>query len=142
LPKNKKEMIKKYLWPTLGTLLLLMILQLIPVYINPAYLVFNSGFIFGYFGANNLAIIILIAFSYVPIVILDKSDKKNIRFASVIFLASILSNLLDRIFRGGATDYISIGRWPTFNIADVLIIVAIVILGINYLSDIKKPRSC
>ncbi|MCX6810598.1 MAG: signal peptidase II [Candidatus Berkelbacteria bacterium] len=132
---------QKYLWPILETLGLLLVLQLIPVYIKPEWLLFNDHFILGYFGANNLAIILLVAFSYLPILLLEKSDKRIVRFSSVILLASILSNLLDRIFRGGATDYISISNWPTFNLADVLIIVAVVILGLNYLSPIKKPRS-
>ncbi len=129
---------KSYLWPALFAILVLFLLQLIPVYINPDFLVFNDHFILGFFGANNLAIIILVAFSYLPIVILDKSNNKVIRFSSVVLLSSILSNLLDRIFRGGACDYISIGHWPTFNIADVLIIVAIIILGSNYLARAKK----
>lgn len=126
-------MMKKYFWSILGTFILLLILQLIPVFIRPELLLFNDHFILGYFGANNLAIILLVAFSYLPIVVLDKSDKRIVRFASVILLSSILSNLLDRIFRGGACDYISISHWPTFNIADILIIATIVILGINYL---------
>ena len=128
---------KSYLWPALLTLLFLFLLQLIPIYINPDFLIFNDHFILGFFGANNLAIIILVAFSYLPIVILDKSDNKTVRFSSVVLLSSILSNLLDRIFRGGACDYISIGHWPTFNIADILIIVTIVILGAAYLTDRK-----
>jgi lipoprotein signal peptidase len=127
---------KKYLWPIFGTFVLLLALQLIPVFIKPELLLFNDHFILGYFGANNLAVILLVAFSYLPIVTLDKSENKTVRFSSVILLSSILSNLLDRIFRGGATDYISIKNWPTFNIADVLIIVAIAILSIAY---IKKP---
>lgn len=132
---------KSYLWPALLTFMILLILQMIPVYIKPEFLLFNDHFILGYFGANNLAMIVLIVFSYLPIAILDKSDNRKIRLASVVLLASILSNLLDRIFRGGATDYISIGNWPTFNLADVLIIATIIILSINYLTSIKKPRS-
>lgn len=135
MSKNKEEIIQKsYLWPALATLFLLFVLQIIPAYIKPELLIFNDHFILGYFGANNLAIITLVVFSYLPIVILDKSDKRIIRFASVILLSSILSNLLDRIFRGGATDYISIGRWPTFNIADILIVVSILIFSIDYLT--------
>lgn len=124
---------KSFVWPALATTILLLILQLVPVYIPAELLSFNDRFILGEFQANNLALIVLVAFSYLPIVILTKSTSRWPRIASIILLASILSNLLDRIFRGGATDYISIGRWPTFNIADVLIIAGIVIIGYNYL---------
>ena len=124
---------KSFAWPALVTTILLLILQLIPVYIPARLISFNDRFILGEFQANNLALILLVAFSYLPIVILTKSTGRWPRIASIVLLAAILSNLLDRIFRGGATDYISIGRWPTFNIADVLIIIGIAIIGYNYL---------
>ncbi len=134
--------LEKYLWPILFTFLVLLVLQFIPVLINPELLTFNDRFILGYFvGANNWAMIVLVAFSYFPILMLDRSNDKIVRFSSTILLASILSNLLDRVFRGGATDYITIGHWPTFNVADVLIIVSIVLLAINFLSSNKKPRA-
>lgn len=124
---------KSFVWPALATTILLLLLQLVPVYIPAKLLFFNNRFILGEFQANNLALIALVAFSYLPIVILSKSSSRWPRIASIVLLASILSNLLDRIFRGGATDYISIGNWPTFNIADVLIIAGIAIIGYNYL---------
>jgi len=124
---------KSFVWSALAATILLLFLQLVPVYIPAELLFFNNRFILGEFQANNLAIIVLVAFSYLPIVILTKSTSRWPRIASIILLASILSNLLDRIFRGGATDYISIGRWPTFNVADILIIIGIVIIGYNYL---------
>jgi len=124
---------KSFVWSALATTMLLLLLQLVPVYIPAGLLTFNDRFILGHFQANNFAMIALVAFSYLPIVILAKSTDRLSRFVSVILLASILSNLLDRIFRGGATDYISIGKFPTFNIADILIIVGITIIGYNYL---------
>ena len=133
---------KSFILPTLMVLLLLIILQLIPTYINPSLLSFNDRFFFGYFAANNLAIVILVAISYLPITILGRSKDWLLKFISIVFIAAVLSNLLDRIFRGGAIDYVSIGSWPTFNIADILIVITIIIWSFNYLMSIKtRDRS-
>jgi len=51
-----------------------------------------------------------------------------------MFYAAV-SNLIDRIFLGGVVDYLSITiynfTWPTFNLADCLIVVACIIFILN-----------
>ncbi len=37
-------------------------------------------------------------------------------------LAGALGNLADRLIRGAVVDFISLGRWPAFNLADVAIV--------------------
>ena len=39
----------------------------------------------------------------------------------VVALAGATSNLGDRLGRGAVIDFIALGRWPTFNLADVAI---------------------
>ncbi|MCX6816471.1 MAG: signal peptidase II [Candidatus Beckwithbacteria bacterium] len=47
---------------------------------------------------------------------------------TVLILVGGLSNLIDRIRFGGVVDYISIGWWPSFNLADCFILAGVVIL--------------
>ena len=39
-------------------------------------------------------------------------------------LGGAAGNLCDRVFRGGVVDFIAVGRWPVFNIADVALVAA------------------
>jgi signal peptidase II len=43
----------------------------------------------------------------------------------VVALAGATSNLCDRVRRGAVVDFIALGRWPTFNLADVAIVAGV-----------------
>jgi len=42
-------------------------------------------------------------------------------------LGGAAGNLLDRVRRGGVVDFIDLGCWPLFNLADVAIVVGVVV---------------
>ena len=44
-------------------------------------------------------------------------------------LAGAFGNLGDRIIHGAVVDFVAIGRWPVFNLADVAIVVGAVVAG-------------
>jgi signal peptidase II len=41
-----------------------------------------------------------------------------------VALGGATGNLCDRIFRGGIVDFIALGRWPVFNVADIAMVAA------------------
>lgn len=103
-------------------------------FVSPETLVLNDKFVFGFFGTNNAAILVLslgLAFFFT----LQFRLKNWLMIISAILInAGILSNLFDRLFRAGAADYISIGRWPTFNLADVFIVVGVVVMASGFIT--------
>jgi len=42
-------------------------------------------------------------------------------------LGGASSNLFDRLWRGGVVDFIDLGFWPVFNVADVAIVAGVAI---------------
>ncbi|MFH1218373.1 MAG: signal peptidase II [Candidatus Peregrinibacteria bacterium] len=70
--------------------------------------------------------------------------KKEIKLTDTIsqlsvalILAGGFSNLIDRIFRGFVVDFISIWKWPTFNLADIYIVMGILLI-IFFYGKLKK----
>ncbi len=49
-----------------------------------------------------------------------------------LILGGTLGNLIDRLRFGYVTDFIDIGIWPTFNIADSAIVVGVIIFAYSF----------
>ena len=81
----------------------------------------NTGAAFGIFKGFNME---LIWFSIIVIGVilfmLEKIEEKYVIFTALL-LGGIVGNLIDRIYLGGVIDFIDLGFWPTFNIADLCI---------------------
>ena len=108
----------------------------------------NSGAAFGSFQNGNtvftiLAIIVIIAILYYyPRV---EADDWALRLAMGLQLGGAAGNLIDRLMAGKVTDFISIGNFAVFNVADssISVGVAILVLGvwIKEQNDKKKAPS-
>jgi signal peptidase II len=91
----------------------------------------NTGAAFGFFQSGGMvftvvAIIVSIAIIYyfprIP------SGHLPLRLALGLQLAGALGNLIDRLAQGTVTDFISIGSFPVFNVADASISVGVAVL--------------
>ena len=70
-------------------------------------------------------IVIVLIFYYFPRI--DSSDW-TLRVALVLQLAGASGNLVDRLLMGKVTDFISVGTFPVFNVADSSITIGVVVL--------------
>ena len=106
----------------------------------------NTGSVFGLF--PNQTFLLIIA-SIVAILFLayfyraHASPTPMARFAIGLLLGGALGNLIDRVRAGTVVDFIDLGPWPIFNLADSSIVVGIILLiGTLLLSESKQasPR--
>ena len=106
----------------------------------------NSGAAFGSFQSGNsvfmvlAVLVILVILYYYPRV--DARDW-TLRLAMSLQLGGAAGNLIDRIHQGRVTDFISIGSFPVFNIADsaISIGVAVLLLGVWLRERENRPAA-
>jgi signal peptidase II len=55
-----------------------------------------------------------------------------------LIVGGALGNLADRIFRGEVVDFIDLGWWPVFNIADMAILVGAIIVLVVYSRELWR----
>ena len=91
----------------------------------------NTGAAFGLFKRGGLVFGILAAIVSIVIVMYFPQIPDNesvMRIAIAMQMGGALGNLTDRIFFGPVTDFIAVGNFPVFNIADSCITVGVGIL--------------
>ncbi len=93
----------------------------------------NTGAVFGLFQGQSSALIaialidvivllLFVLFIYRRFPVLDNSLS---RIALGLILGGTVGNLIDRLRLGHVTDFIEVGIWPTFNIADSAMVVGV-----------------
>ena len=97
--------------------------------------VWNTGTAFSLFqGQSDL----LTIFSFVAVIALYfvyrslQSPNIWVRMAFGLLLGGAFGNLTDRLRLGHVTDFIDVGPWPVFNIADSSIVVGIAVLFLYF----------
>jgi len=91
----------------------------------------NSGAAFGSFQGGNivftiLAILVILAILYYY----PRVDPRDwtLRLAMGLQLGGAAGNLIDRLQMGRVTDFLSVGTFPVFNVADAAITLGVMIL--------------
>lgn len=101
-------------------------------------LVQNKGIAFGLNNGNTKNIVITII---VLIIVINFVVKQNERItisnaiAVGLILAGGISNLIDRLFRGGVVDFIKVGGFAIFNIADCCVVLGWIILVVVLIKE-------
>lgn len=91
--------------------------------------VVNSGAAFGMLQGQTPFLIVTSLIGLAAILlyyIYPPMEHGIIRVALGMQLGGAVGNLIDRVRLGEVTDFIDVGRWPTFNIADSSIFVSVV----------------
>jgi signal peptidase II len=154
---NVRKILKRYLFLVIVTGLILVIDQTTKAYIRAAFPgpegsqmwapwdwllpyarivhVTNTGVAFGLFQnmggifAILATIVALAIFFYFPQV---PDDDWVLRLSMSMMLGGAVGNLIDRVTNDGkVTDFISVGSFPVFNVADASITVGVIILMIG-----------
>lgn len=101
----------------------------------------NAGIAFGLNQGNlkNIIITSVIIIFMVRYLFTQKKFINKITLTTVDFIiAGGISNIIDRIFRGGVIDFIKISNFPIFNFADICIVVGCILFGFYIIKfDIK-----
>lgn len=101
----------------------------------------NTGAAFGIFQeagsifailAVLVALVILIYFPVIP------KSERALRSALALQMGGAIGNLVDRLSQGWVTDFVSIGSFPVFNVADASIFFGVVILLYPYVPQIPE----
>ena len=102
----------------------------------------NVGGAFGIFGNQGFLIMVTALAGIAAILLYAHHPLFNSMLAKValgLILGGSIGNLIDRAFLGEVTDFIDVGAWPVFNLADSAITVG-VILVLYYLIFLARRQ--
>ena len=103
----------------------------------------NTGGAFGIFSnqAFLLALaavigisVFLVYFRYLPL------DSTPLKVGLGLDLGGAVGNLIDRLHIGKVTDFIDIGPWPVFNVADSAIVVGTILVAYYLLFSAQRTK--
>lgn len=93
---------------------------------------FNTGSIFGLFQGHNTPLILVSFIGVAVLVLLYRTQRfptGPLRLSLGLQLGGAFGNLVDRVRLGYVTDWVDVGPWPVFNVADASIVTGLVILA-------------
>ena len=97
----------------------------------------NRGVAFGLAGGAGLGLVLVTVAALAVIAYIFSRDprRRGIWVAAGLLAGGALGNLIDRLVAGEVTDYVVVGSWPAFNLADVAITAGVLSMVWIYLRD-------
>lgn len=98
----------------------------------------NTGAAFGLFPTGSMLFTVVAIIVSIVIVLYNyrlPADHRLLRLALGLQLGGAMGNLIDRLRLGHVTDWMDVGPWPVFNVADASIVAGVVVLAILMLFE-------
>lgn len=93
---------------------------------------FNTGSAFGLFRDQNVPLILVSVVGITILLLIYRSQRcpgNLLRLSLGLQFGGAAGNLLDRVRLGHVTDFVDVGSWPIFNLADASIVIGLVLLA-------------
>jgi signal peptidase II len=99
----------------------------------------NSGVAFGLAsgGGTRLVLVTALALGVVGYLFSRDPTRPGMWVSAGLLAGGAIGNLADRIRVDAVTDYIQIGSWPAFNLADVAVTTGVLLLAYAY---VREPQ--
>ena len=106
--------------------------------------IYNTGSAFGLFAGGGtlfryLAIVVSLGIIYYNHIL--PGNQRLLRLALGLQMGGALGNMIDRFRIGHVTDFIDIGPWYIFNLADLSVVTGAVILGLLVLQESRELKA-
>lgn len=106
----------------------------------------NTGAAFGLFRGHNATLSIIAIIGIVLVLSMASVFSSRLPFLSSLsarigmglMLGGACGNLVDRLSRGYVTDFIDVGFWPAFNVADSAITTGVIVFALTLLISLSK----
>lgn len=108
----------------------------------------NTGAAFGLFYGQSFALTIVALVGITAILLYALFTHRHFPFLDNILSKSALGlvlggtvgNLIDRFRQGHVTDFIDVGIWPVFNLADSAIVIGVIIFAYSFFSSVRARK--
>jgi signal peptidase II len=104
----------------------------------------NTGAAFGMFQGGNAVLIGLTVAITLAILIYYQTLPEDHLFQRIclgLMVGGSIGNLIDRLTLGYVVDFVAVGRFPVFNLADSCVTVSVILLLISTIIEERKAQS-
>jgi signal peptidase II len=103
----------------------------------------NRGVAFGLAGGAGVGLVLLtaVALAVIGFLFARNPQRPGMWVAVGLLAGGALGNLADRIRADAVTDFVAVGTWPPFNLADVAITLGVLLLVYLYLRDAEGEEA-
>ena len=104
----------------------------------------NTGAAFGIFQGGNAVLIGLTAAITLAILVYYQTLSGDYLFQRIclaLMVGGSIGNLIDRLTLGYVVDFVAVGRFPVFNLADSCVTVSVILLLISMIIEERKAQS-